>query len=108
MTPFTTLHCSETRQEKGKMSQVSRGPRRFVHAAAHYLGYEVPAERPPKGDKEKQAKALRGIRAFHMAIARGRAPEADGKEGSRCWWYQSTLDAWLARSAKRGVGDAAA
>jgi hypothetical protein len=87
------------------MSQVPRGPRVFVHAAANYLGYQVPKERPARGDKKAQERSHRGIKCFHQAIIEGRAPPADGRAGRFLWWYQSTLDAWIAKSSntvKRG------
>jgi hypothetical protein len=99
------------------MSQISRGPRVFVHAAANYLGYPVPREKPKRGDKVAQAKAHRGIKTFHQAIVEGRAPPADGRAGRFLWWYQSTLDAWMikqengsrrGRKSKAEVSDASA
>jgi hypothetical protein len=84
------------------MSQVSKGPRRFVYAAASYLGYDVPEQRLPKtASLEEKRRAYRGIRTFHCAIVEGRAPQADGREGRFLWWYQSTLDAWITRSAEK-------
>lgn len=94
----------------------SKGPRYFVRAAANYLGYQVPKERPPKKEKKATELAMRGIRTFYQAIIEGRAPAADGKSGTKNWWYLATLDAWnvkqenaprRGRKSKAEVADAA-
>ena len=83
-----------------------------VFGAAHQLGYEVPATRPAKDDTKGKAAAMRGIRAFYMAISRGKAPPPDGQVNGRNRWYEATLDAFMEAAeealrtrAKKKAGD---
>ena len=83
-----------------------KGKRLFIYAAANWLGYQVPEERPPRSDAEASKRAMRGIRTFYQAIIEGRAPPSDGKEGARNWWYEETIikhiEASEFKSSKRG------
>jgi len=88
------------------MPQPAKKKRLFVHAVANRLGYDVPDPPPRRSDPiEVRERAQQGVRTFSMAVSRGTVPKPDGRSGRKHWWYESTIDRYLANQetkAKRG------